>query len=540
MDVILSIISGRAVGRSHRIPAGGKAVLGRQEDCDFQVVEQGISRRHCQIDNKGSRVQVTDLGSSNGTFVNGRKVETCVLNSGDLLQLGLAPVNVRFQGSVSRPPRHTSSLAIIKEPQSSSTFEHRVVDLNRTHMSTLPPGKGALKSEDLARAHANLETLYQVGAAINAEQEMDKLFETVVESVLKVTEGERAALLTRHPDTGNVELEAIKHRYAVGRSNLQISRTVLDKVLKEGVSAISNYAAVDVRLRSQSLIDQMITGVMCVPVAGRSGTLGLLYVDTTSPDQVFRDTDLEILASIGSQAGGALERARLIQELEELFIGANRALVASVEARDPYTRGHSERVTAYSLSIAAVMGLDDRSREILELSGLLHDVGKIGVPEAVLQKAGKLTDEEFRHIKLHPVQGSEIVKNIRHPYIEEVVQGVRHHHERWSGGGYPDGLKGDDINLTSRILAVGDTYDAMTSDRPYRKGMPAEKAIAILQDISGSQLEPDVVEAFLKARSSDPAAGFDKARSWRSKYSLDPDERTSTLSQIDRSQLPKG
>jgi len=534
MDVVLSVISGRSVGRSHRIATGEKAVLGRQENCDFQIIEQGISRRHCEIENLGSRVQVKDLDSSNGTFVNGVKVDARALNSGDLVHLGLAPVNVRFQGSISRTPRHTSSLDIVKEPKSTSTFEHRVVDLDRTHMS-------AIKGQDLAKAHASLEILYQAGAAINAEQELDKLFETIVESVLKVTEGERAALLTRHPETGNVELEAIKHRYKVGRSNLQISRTVLDKVLQEGVSATSNNAAVDARFRSgQSIIDQMITGVMCVPVTGRSGTLGLLYVDTTSPDQVFSDADLEILASIGSQAGGALERARLIQELEELFIGANRALVASVEARDPYTRGHSERVTAYALSIAAVMGLDQRTLEILELAGLLHDVGKIGVPEAILQKPGKLSEEEFQHIKLHPVQGSEIVKNIRHPYIEDVVKGVRHHHERWNGGGYPDGLKGTQIPLTSRILAVGDTFDAMTSDRPYRKGMDIERATSILEEISGTQLEPDIVGAFLEARSSDPGDGFDKARSWRSKYSLDPDERNSTLRQIDQSQLPKG
>ncbi|NOZ01360.1 MAG: HD domain-containing protein, partial [Deltaproteobacteria bacterium] len=137
--------------------------------------------------------------------------------------------------------------------------------------------------------------------------------------------------------------------------------------------------------------------------------------------------------------------------------------------------------------------------EIVELSGLLHDVGKIGVPEAVLTKPSRLTDSEYQRIMLHPVQGAEIVRNIRHPNIEAVVRAVRHHHERWDGNGYPDGLAGERICRTSRILAVADTYDAMTSDRPYRKGMDREKALGIIREVAGTQLDRAMVEAFMSA-----------------------------------------
>jgi putative nucleotidyltransferase with HDIG domain len=303
---------------------------------------------------------------------------------------------------------------------------------------------------------------------------------------------------------------------------LSVSRTVVEEVLRKGVSALSLDASADERFKAgQSIIMQQIRSVMCVPLAAKETRLGVLYVDTTDARRKFGDRDLELLAAIGAQAGMTIDRARLIESLESLFIGAIRALVASVEARDRYTRGHSERVTAYSLAITDVLGLPDHDREIVELSGLLHDVGKIGVPEAILNKPAKLTDEEFAIIKLHPGQGAEIVKNIRHRFIAEVSLAVRHHHERWDGKGYPDGLPSEKSCRTSRILAVADTYDAMTSDRPYRKGFPAEKAVAVLREAAGTQLDPEFVGAFLEAHSSGAiaAAAGDGKPAVKSKYS---------------------
>ncbi len=204
-------------------------------------------------------------------------------------------------------------------------------------------------------------------------------------------------------------------------------------------------------------------------------------------------------------------------------MGANRALVAAVEARDPYTRGHSDRVTAYALSIGHQLGMPEARLEILELAGLLHDVGKIGVPEAVLNKPARLQTTEFDVIHRHPVQGADIVRNIRHPLTADVTRAVLHHHERWDGQGYPQGLSGTDIPLEARILAVADTFDALTSDRPYRKGMTGEEADRILATLAGTQLDPEVAAAFREVRKTTAVLAGEAGRQsgFRSRYSAE-------------------
>ena len=185
----------------------------------------------------------------------------------------------------------------------------------------------------------------------------------------------------------------------------------------------------------------------------------------------------------------------LIREKEHLLTNMVRTLVSALDSKDAYTRGHSERVALFSKRIAETMGYDDVATEKLYLSGLLHDVGKIGVSDAVLHKPGQLTEEEFAEIKRHPDEGWAILLELEQ--LRYILPGVLHHHEQVNGTGYPDGLKGDEIPLDARIMAVADAYDAMTSDRAYRKGMPHEKAIEIIRSGAGTQWDVDVVEAFL-------------------------------------------
>lgn len=187
----------------------------------------------------------------------------------------------------------------------------------------------------------------------------------------------------------------------------------------------------------------------------------------------------------------------LFREREELLVSMVRALVSAIEAKDEYTRGHSERVALYGRRLAEEIGLGEDYCERLYLTGLLHDVGKIGVRDAVLRKPGPLTDEEFEEIKQHPDKGWSILQDLEP--LSYVLPGVLHHHENQNGRGYPDGLIGESIPLDGRILAVADAFDAMTSDRPYRSGMPVEKAEAILKDGAGEQWDPEMIEAFFRA-----------------------------------------
>ena len=204
-------------------------------------------------------------------------------------------------------------------------------------------------------------------------------------------------------------------------------------------------------------------------------------------------TLLDSAASMLAVQGRNME---LFREKETLLTTVVRTLVSAIEAKDPYTCGHSERVALYADRLAWEMGCNDEYCEKLYLTGLLHDVGKIGISDATLHKPGKLTDEEYDEIKQHPDLGWAILHDL--DQLRYVFPGVIHHHERIDGRGYPDGLTGDDIPMDGRILAVADAYDAMTSDRPYRKGIPQEKATAILHDGAGTQWDAQIVKTFLE------------------------------------------
>jgi putative two-component system response regulator len=196
------------------------------------------------------------------------------------------------------------------------------------------------------------------------------------------------------------------------------------------------------------------------------------------------------------------EKERL--EIEQrLILASITSLCCALEARDSYTRGHSEAVSYIATRMAAEMGMSIDDVEHVKLGGKLHDLGKIGVVDSVLLKPGKLSDEEFAIIKRHPVIGAEILRPV--PSLSKILPIVYYHHERMDGKGYPEGLKGDKIPLWARITAVGDTYHALTSDRPYRKGMEKDKALQIIEEVSGTQLCPDCVEVFLKMQLWDNA-----------------------------------
>jgi putative nucleotidyltransferase with HDIG domain len=211
--------------------------------------------------------------------------------------------------------------------------------------------------------------------------------------------------------------------------------------------------------------------------------------------EVFREDDITQARRIADQVAVALSNAKLIKELEELNWGTLKALARTVDAKSSWTAGHSERVTDMALEIGGVLGLPLEKLENLHRAALLHDIGKIGVPVAVLDKPGKLNDEEYQLVKMHPQIGAKILEPIA--AYKKVIPIVLQHHERHDGKGYPAGLSGDAIDIGARILAVADVFDAMISDRPYRAGWPVSQVIDMISQEAGLQFHPDVVEVFL-------------------------------------------
>lgn len=211
----------------------------------------------------------------------------------------------------------------------------------------------------------------------------------------------------------------------------------------------------------------------------------------------FDPEELKIAVENGiSKFSMASNNKLFYKELRELFYKTIRAISNALETKDSYTNGHSLRVTLYSMILAKELNLSDSFMEDIEIAGLLHDIGKVAMPKNILCKNGKLTDDEFLVMKAHPIRGERIVFNIKK--LQIISEWVKSHHEKWDGRGYPDGLKGKEIPLPGRIIALADTYDAMTSTRPYRTALSHEVAISEIKRCSGTQFDPELAELFVK------------------------------------------
>jgi len=223
--------------------------------------------------------------------------------------------------------------------------------------------------------------------------------------------------------------------------------------------------------------------------------VGMPYFPLSSHE--YGTVEAGLMKSVASMLATHAKNIELFREKEQLLVGIVRSMVSAIDAKDPYTCGHSERVAIVARRIAEQMKLDEHQRQRIYLTGLLHDIGKIGVSDAILHKPGKLTEEEFAVIQRHPDQGWSILQELHQLQYE--LPGVLHHHENFNGTGYPDHLAGERIPLPARIVAVADAFDAMTSDRPYRQGMPLTRVLEIFHAGDGAQWDPQVLAAFFDA-----------------------------------------
>jgi putative nucleotidyltransferase with HDIG domain len=237
--------------------------------------------------------------------------------------------------------------------------------------------------------------------------------------------------------------------------------------------------------------------IICVPVKVKEKTIGVLEAINKQKKEKFSKEDLSLLTSLADQVAIALDNARLYQELEEMFFQTADSLANAIEQRDSYTGGHTQRVTLYSQTIAKYLPLRPLERKWLKIASVLHDIGKIGIEDHILRKPEQLNPEEFRIIRHHTNIGAKIIEHIQQ--LKEIVPGVKYHHEQVNGEGYPDGLRGEEIPILAKIVAVADTYDAITTDRPYRKAREKGVAVEELRRCSGTQFDGDVVDAFMQA-----------------------------------------
>ena len=239
---------------------------------------------------------------------------------------------------------------------------------------------------------------------------------------------------------------------------------------------------------------EKIRSLICVPIILKNETMGTLTVYGKKAGK-FKESDSKILMNFANHIAILIDNVRVHKKIFNSYMNTIKSLVSAVEARDAYARGHSEKVTDYALATAGALGLSKDDKIMLAYCGRLHDIGKIAISDLILNKPDRLTEAERAEIEIHPAKAVEILSDLK--FLEKGIPAIRHHHERYDGGGYPDGLRGKEIPLLARIIGCTDAFDAMTSDRAYRSGMSTENAIQELKINRGKQFDPDVLDAFL-------------------------------------------
>ncbi len=321
--------------------------------------------------------------------------------------------------------------------------------------------------------------------------------EEFLEPIMRITHCEAAALYTLDDENSYI-YSAFTGLGEIKDDSQRIANSVNEWIQSEAkpfwVENVSKHPELS-HINSNKL-----RSFLAVPLIVKKQTVGIIYlynkqISKISPFVEFTAEELRLISSFSHQVGIAVENHRLYSDIHNIFLDYIKSIAAALDARDAYTHGHSRRVAEFCVRMGKALGLSEGELEFLELSATIHDIGKIGIGESVLNKPGKLTDEEFLIIKSHVVKGSKILEPMSR--LRALMPGVRHHHERYDGKGYPDGLKGDEIHLVARIISIADTYDAMTTSRVYRKGLPKKIAFKEIEKGAGTQFDPKLTSIFV-------------------------------------------
>lgn len=358
--------------------------------------------------------------------------------------------------------------------------------------------------ESMNKKIKELNILCQASREMGSAMGIYNILVLVLELTNKVIESEYSIIFFLDKENNSLDIKASRglDKDSLGKINLKIGEDVSGWVAQRGQPMLVSDYKNDIRFNKfKDCHPFEIRNVLSVPLLGKRDIFGVLTLYNRKGSGEFSNENFHILNAIAGQVGTSIEVANLYESLNESYKNFIIVLANAIEARDQYTRGHIERVTKLAKAIAEEMGWkEDKLREI-EIGGILHDIGKIGVSDNILNKTQPLTSEEYEVIKTHPIIGSNMLKTMSS--FDPVIPYILYHHEKYDGTGYPFQLKGANIPLEGRVMAVADAFDAMTTDRPYRKGMDPKEAIAELERNSGSQFDPDVVTVFIKLYQND-------------------------------------
>ncbi len=472
-------------------------VIGRKSTADLRVASRKVSRAHCRIDFRNGFFVIRDLDSTNGTQLNGRSVSSSMLFHHDRIRVG--DHTFRFE----LVPEHGEGASVIRRDDESPHYETDVKEkLEGEASGILSPGSAEPEGQQPSPLEQSLIEITRLAETVNSTASVDEALEAVADSAMRITDADRCYILMSDEPDGLMGPRVSRHSDAVPSFlKGKLSSTAVEECHREDCSILKSGPEQWEEGTPRSVSSQQISSIICVPIRCETGLLGFIYADLLSPHKTFQKSQMRLLSAAANHIGSRIRRAQLTDQLQTLFKDTIRTLVDVLESKDTYTRGHSERVTALAVRLAHHMHLDDTQIRNLQLAGLLHDIGKLHVPNDILNKEGSLTAAEYQTVKKHPGAGARIIDGIKN--AEVIARAVRHHHERWDGEGYPDGIEGDDIPVLSQLLCIADAFDAMASKRPYRDELPEEVIVEEFGREIGKQFAPAPARKFLDLYQND-------------------------------------
>lgn len=400
-----------------------------------------------------------------------------------------------------------------KKPEIPQDIETSLKQAKITPTQPLPP---PTESELMQRMHADtiekkilyeeeLSLIFKMGREMFSSISFENITKSIAESANKIINAEICTLLLEDKASG-----CLVPFYSLG-----VKQELVDKLRFKKGESISGWVVLnnqiiikdnienDLWFKEQNKGEYFVNTLLSIPLATKERVIGVLNLSNKKNRAPFGNEEAEFLKGLTTEASIALQNASLYEQIQDSYLRTITALAFALDARDSYTREHSENVTRYAVAIAQEINLRPSEIEHVRRAGLLHDIGKIGIRDGVLLKPSKLNDDEYNDIKRHPAKGEAIVSALA--FLKEEAKMIRHHHERFDGKGYPDGVSGMDIEKGARILAVADSFDAMVENRVYRQALGIETACKELNNNRGKQFDPEIVDALLRTLEKNPS-----------------------------------
>ncbi len=478
---------------------------GRLASLEIVLDDSSVSRKHAEVRvSSDGNWTVIDLASTNGTYVNGQRIpphEDTPVRPRDIVQFGKIAMVVEFaEATIEGPPSDQLTLAAkLSMPSSvgsssvSSLLNHTAQGVSQLVNTDLPP-----------RAGDQLIALLRAGKHLVHLQSEDQLLDNILKDAVSVLDAQRGAIILAegdHETDPPLRLRSLIVGPREPSGRFPFSKRLTQQAFAAGESMLFKNVCDDEQHSTPSVMAGAMGSVLCVLLRTPRRKIGVLHLDRSVIQSAFTKEDLMFADALAAYMSSAIECAGLLSKQRDLFLKTITTLADMVELRDRYTGGHTRRVSQYSTMLAEKLGLLEDQIELIRIGTPLHDIGKIGIADAILQKPGRLTPKEFAEMQTHTTLGAHYLAGI--PELAPIIPIVRNHHERWDGTGYPDRLKGEETPQLARIVAVCDAFDAMTSDRPYhenKKGKPPEVAFAEIARQIGRQFDPVAATAFLEIR----------------------------------------